>query len=56
MVIVQKLGKILPDQFVAEPRVHLGSQVEIDRNRGILVEECRENPSTANVLGSAGCV
>ena len=30
MVIVQKLGKILPDQFVAEPRVHLGSQVEID--------------------------
>ena len=30
MVIVQNLGKILPDQFVAEPRVHLGSQVEID--------------------------
>ncbi len=30
MVIVQKLGKILPDQFIAEPRVHLGSQVEID--------------------------
>ncbi len=30
MVIVQSLGKILPDQFVAEPRVHLGSQVEID--------------------------
>ena len=29
-VIVQKLGKILPDQFVAEPRVHLGSQFEID--------------------------
>ena len=30
MVIVQKLGQILPDQFVAEPRVHLGSQIEID--------------------------
>ena len=29
-VIVQSLGKILPDQFVAEPRVHLGSQVEVD--------------------------
>ena len=29
-VIVQKLGQILPDQFVAEPRVHLGSQAEID--------------------------
>ena len=29
-VIVQKLGKILPAQFVAEPRVHLGSQIEID--------------------------
>jgi hypothetical protein len=30
MVIVQYLGKILPDQFVAEPRVHLGSQIEPD--------------------------
>ena len=30
MVIVQQLGRILPDQFVAEPRVHLGSQAEID--------------------------
>lgn len=30
MVIVQKLGQILPPRFVAEPRVHLGSQVEID--------------------------
>lgn len=30
MVIVQSLGKCLPDRFVAEPRVHLGSQVEID--------------------------
>jgi hypothetical protein len=30
MVIVQHLGRILPDRYVAEPRVHLGSQVEID--------------------------
>lgn len=30
MVIVQQLGKILPDRYVAAPRVHLGSQVEID--------------------------
>ena len=29
-VIVQQLGKKLPAQYVAEPRVHLGSQVEID--------------------------
>jgi len=30
MVIVQQLGRILPDRYVAEPRVHLGSQVEVD--------------------------
>ncbi len=30
MVIVQQLGKTLPAQYVAEPRVHLGTQVEID--------------------------
>jgi hypothetical protein len=30
MVIVQNLGRTLPDRYVAEPRVHLGSQVEID--------------------------
>ncbi|MCR4414508.1 MAG: DUF4058 family protein [Thermoguttaceae bacterium] len=30
MVIVQQLGKRLPPRYVAEPRVHLGSQVEID--------------------------
>jgi hypothetical protein len=29
-VIVQQLGKTLPAQYVAEPRVHLGTQVEID--------------------------
>jgi hypothetical protein len=29
-VIVQHLNRILPDQFVAEPRVHLGAQAEID--------------------------
>jgi len=30
MVIVQHLGRTLPEQYVAEPRVHLGSQVEVD--------------------------
>ncbi len=30
MVIVQQLGKLLPPQYVAAPRVHLGSQAEID--------------------------
>lgn len=29
-VIVQKLGRILPARYVAAPRVHSGSQVEID--------------------------
>lgn len=29
-VIVQQLGEKLPAHYVAEPRVHLGSQVEID--------------------------
>jgi len=30
MVIVQHLGRVLPDRYVAEPRVHLGSHAEID--------------------------
>ena len=30
MVIVQQLGKVLPPQYTAGPRVHLGSEVEID--------------------------
>ncbi len=30
MVIVQQLGKKLPAHYIAEPRVHPGSQVEID--------------------------
>ena len=29
-VIVQQLGKILPAQYVAGPRIHLGSQAEVD--------------------------
>src|SRR4051794_25007306 len=29
-VIVQHLGKALPARYSAEPRVHLGSQIEID--------------------------
>lgn len=40
-LIVQQLGKLLPPQYVAGPRVHLGSQAEIDiatfdrRDRGL---------------------
>lgn len=30
MVIVQLLGKLLPPQFVAGPRVHVGSRAEVD--------------------------
>jgi hypothetical protein len=30
MVIVQHLVRKLPDRYVAEPRVHLGAQVEVD--------------------------
>ena len=30
MVIVQQLGKLLPPQYVAGPRVHLGSNAEVD--------------------------
>ena len=30
MVIVQQLGKTLPPQYTAGPRVHIGAQVEID--------------------------
>ena len=30
MVIVQHLGRSLPARYVAAPRVHLGSQVEVD--------------------------
>jgi hypothetical protein len=29
-VIVQQLGKVLPDRYVAAPRVHRGSQSEVD--------------------------
>src|SRR5947209_13637361 len=29
-VIVQQLGRVLPERYVAAPRVHLGSQIEID--------------------------
>jgi hypothetical protein len=30
MVIVQQLGRTLPEQYVAEPQVHLGAEVEVD--------------------------
>jgi hypothetical protein len=30
MVMVQQLGKVLPPQYTAGPRVHLGAQIEVD--------------------------
>src|SRR5262249_7723963 len=30
MTMVQQLSRVLPDDFTAEPRVHLGSYFEID--------------------------
>ncbi len=30
MVMVQHLSKILPDEYIVEPRVHLGTNFEID--------------------------
>src|SRR5262245_54021260 len=30
MTMVQELSKVLPDDFTAEPRVHLGTYFEID--------------------------
>ncbi len=30
MVIVQQLVRTLPEQYIAEPRVHLGSEFEVD--------------------------
>jgi len=30
MTIVQRLSKVLPEEFTAEPRVHLGTYFEID--------------------------
>jgi hypothetical protein len=30
MMIVSALGRVLPERFVAEPQVHLGSSIEID--------------------------
>jgi hypothetical protein len=30
MVIVQQLGPTLPRRYIAEPRVHLGAQIEVD--------------------------
>lgn len=29
-VVVQQLGKLLPERYVAAPRVHFGSQIEVD--------------------------
>ncbi len=30
MVIVQQLVRALPDRYMAEPRVHLGAEIEVD--------------------------
>jgi len=52
MVIVQQLGKLLPAQYVAGPRVHLGAQVEIDvaafdQQRGTMSEAAAEQGGVA---------
>jgi hypothetical protein len=60
MVIVQQLRKLLPTGYVAEPRVHLGSYVEIDvaafeRDESPLSFERDEPPSfSATDEGNGG--
>jgi hypothetical protein len=44
-VIVQHLGKVLPERYVAAPRIHLGSQVEVD----IATLETGRTPANAAV-------
>ncbi len=51
MTMVQELSKVLPEDFTAEPRVHLGTYFEID----VCAYEGDENstPRTTAVSGSA---
>jgi hypothetical protein len=52
MVIVQHLRKQLPPGYLAEPRVHLGSQIEVD----ITAFERTTPPPSATLSGSDGGV
>ncbi len=52
-VIVQQLGKILPERYVAAPRVHSGSQVDIDI---ATFDTEAEEKSTAEANGGTGGV
>src|SRR5437868_11200217 len=49
MAIVQRLAPLLPDEYVAEPRVHLGANFEID----VCAFES-EHSATAGKAGSNG--
>jgi hypothetical protein len=50
--MVQELSKVLPEDFTAEPRVHLGSYFEIDVCAYEGDEDAR--PRTTTVSGAAG--
>ena len=50
MVIVQQLRKQLPPGFVAEPRVHLGTLMEVD----VGALEAAETPRTGVANGNGG--
>ena len=51
MVIVQQLRKQLPAGYVAEPRVHFGSQIEIDV---VAFEKDDAQPSSRMAEGNGG--
>ncbi|HUG69735.1 MAG TPA: DUF4058 family protein, partial [Pirellulaceae bacterium] len=51
MAMVQQLVKVLPEQYTAEPRVHLGSEYEVlifDQERGRQLVAAIEIVSPAN--------
>ncbi len=50
MAMVQQLSRILPDEFTAEPRVHLGSYFEID----VCAYET-DDQGTAGWTSASGC-
>ncbi len=52
MVIVQQLIRALPDQYVAEPRVHLGAEVEIDVGTYEAIGPDRTGPAGGAALPS----
>jgi hypothetical protein len=50
MVIVQRLGKLLPPRYVAAPRVHSGTQAEID----VATYDTEEESFSAESSGNGG--